>query len=111
MNTALINDERRNPNELLHRLGQTTDEVANALRVKGIRGVRNTVRFLNPIIRYAEEELQEVKSLDLIPGTMLRMQMPNGTRIEVELPTAVLEFLNVFNRGGYPDLELPTDEL
>ena len=34
-------------------LGNTPDEVADTLRASGITGVRNTVRFLNPIVRFA----------------------------------------------------------
>src|SRR5262245_47458012 len=37
--------------QLLKRLGQTADAVAQTLDAEGIRGVRNTARFLNPIVR------------------------------------------------------------
>jgi hypothetical protein len=29
---------------------------------------------------------------------------------EVTLPQAVIDFMNAFNRGVYPDLELPKDQ-
>ena len=36
---------------ILKELGNTADEVAAALQAKGIKGVRNTARFLNPLVR------------------------------------------------------------
>jgi hypothetical protein len=38
----------------LDRMGGTADEVAATLRVKGVQGVRNTVRLLNPVVRYVQ---------------------------------------------------------
>jgi len=37
---------------VLANLGASADDVAAKLRARGIQGVRNTGRFLNPIVRY-----------------------------------------------------------
>ncbi len=93
---------------ILTELGETPDDVAASLRAAGIKGVRNTVRFLNPVIRYCQSQLRiDEYALDLIQKKMLRMLLPNGTRVEVVVPPPVHEFLLAFHSGGHPDLELP----
>jgi hypothetical protein len=92
---------------MLDALGSTPDEVANALRARTIKGVRNTVRFLNPIVRYATTCLTEVYGIDLIQGDRLRIVFANGSTTEVVVPDPVLRFLEAFHRGQYPDLEMP----
>jgi hypothetical protein len=89
-------------------LGTTPGMVADALRARGIQGVRNTVRFLNPIVRYAHSLLTDVYGIDLIQGDRLRIEFANGTTNEVAVPEPVLQFLEQFHRGQYPDLEMPT---
>ena len=93
---------------MLEALGSTPDEVADALRARGIKGVRNTVRFLNPVVRYAHSCLADVYGIDLIQGDRLRIVFANGSVTEEAVPEAVLRFLDAFHRGQYPDLELPT---
>ena len=91
-------------------LGSTVAEVAITLQSRRIQGVRNTVRFFNPIIRAVQREVQvDFSTLDLIQPDKLRMTLPNGTA-EVCLPPAVKEFLDAFNRGEHPELELPPDQ-
>ena len=92
---------------MLEELGSTPDEIANSLRTAGIRGVRNTVRFLNPVVRYARKFLPDAQGIDLIQGDRLRIIFANGTVSEVAVPEAVLRFLDGFHRGHFPDLELP----
>ena len=92
---------------MLEELGRTPDEVADSLRAAGIRGVRNTVRFLNPVVRYARKFLPDAQGIDLIQGDRLRIIFANGTVSEVAVPEVVLRFLEGFHRGQYPDLELP----
>lgn len=91
---------------MLDELGRTPDEVADALRAHGIRGVRNTVRILNPIVRYAIAQLPGIRSIDLILIDHLRIVFASGVVSEVAVPAAVLEFLDLFHRGAYPDLEM-----
>lgn len=94
---------------MLDELGTTADEVASALRKKGIKGVRNTVRFLNPIVRYAHSQHDDVYGIDLIQVDRLRIVFANGQVEELAVPDAVLHFLDNFHRGQYPDLEMPTN--
>jgi hypothetical protein len=93
---------------MLDALGRTPDEVADALRVRGIQGVRNTVRILNPVVRYVTAQLPEARAADLILVDRLRIVFASGEVTEVPVPEAVLEFLAMFHRGAYPDLEMPT---
>ncbi len=93
---------------MLDDLGCTPDAVASSLREAGIRGVPNTVRFLNPVVRYARRCLPDAQSIDLIQGNVLRIVFANGSVSDVAVPEAVLRFLDDFHRGRYPDLELPT---
>ena len=88
-------------------LGQTPDEVADALRASGIKGVRNTVRFLNPIVRYAHSRIADAHGIDLIQGDKLRIEFANSEVTEVTVPGPVLRFLDRFHEGHYPDLEMP----
>jgi hypothetical protein len=95
---------------MLELLGQTADEVAATLRARGIQGVRNTVRFLNPVVRFAHSLLTDARGIDLIQGTEMRMVFADGREVSAEVPPAVLQFLEAFHRGDYPDLELPPRE-
>ena len=92
---------------MLDVLGRTPDEVADSLRTRGIKGVRNTARFLNPIVRYAHTITTGVYGIDLIRADRLRIVFASGRVVEVPVPEAVLEFLDLFHRGHFPDLEMP----
>ncbi len=94
---------------MLEELGRTPEEVADALRAAGIKGVRNTVRFLNPVVRYVHTLLTDVYGIDLIRGDRLRIVFANGREQEVVVPEPVLRFLDDFHRGRYPDLEMHPD--
>ena len=91
---------------MLEELGRTPDEIADSLRARGINGVRNTARFLNPIVRYASTVTTDVYGIDLTQGDRLRIVFADGRTTEVPVPDAVLEFLDLFHRGQYPDLEM-----
>jgi len=93
---------------MLDELGRTPEEVADALRARGIRGVRNTVRFLNPIVRYAHTCAADVYGIDLILGDRLRIIFADGQATELAVPDPVLQFLDRFHRGLYPELEMPS---
>ena len=93
---------------MLDELGTTPDEVADFLRARGIKGVRNTVRILNPIVRYATAQLPDARVIDLIQVDRLRIVFASGEVTEVPVPEGVLRFLETFHRGEYPDLEMPT---
>jgi hypothetical protein len=93
---------------MLDALGNTPDDVAAFLHARGIKGIRNTVRNLNPIVRYAHSITTDTYSIDIIQGDKLRIIFASGQMTEVPVPKAVQEFLELFNRGRYADLELPT---
>lgn len=94
----------------LEQMGSNADEVAAALRAKGVQGARNAVRVLNPVVRYVQNALrQDNLDLDVMTGKTMRLHGGVVGKQEVELPAAVNQFLDAFNRGAYPDLELPPD--
>jgi hypothetical protein len=96
--------------QILARLGASADEVAASLLKNGTKGIRNTVRFLNPIVRFVQRELHvDDFAPDLMQPNILRMTLPDGTTEQVALPQPVQAFLEAFNRGEYPNLELPAD--
>lgn len=90
-------------------LGGSADEVAAHLKASGIQGVRHTVRFLNPIVRYVQGRLHVdtvAVGLDVMEGHTLRLTMHDGQPIEVPLPQPVIDFLTAFNQAAYPDVEI-----
>lgn len=92
---------------MLDQLGNTADDVASVLRAKGIRGVRHTVRSLNPICRYVQMQLGDPSvHVDVMSGISVRIIHPNGRTEEICLPPAVRQFLDAFNQGKCSDLEL-----
>ena len=93
--------------KLLRGLGNTADEVAASLRLRGIQGVRNTVRRLNPIVRYIESVVVDAWNSNVTTGDTLSMNFRDGGKTEVALPQAVRQFLKAFNNGVYAELELP----
>ena len=103
-------DHGRELVRLLADLDKTAEEVASILRSSGVQGTRNTARFLNPIVRYAQRHLRvDDYALDVIKPQTLRMTLPDGTTAEALLPRGVQHFLDAFHRGQYPDLEIPPD--
>lgn len=92
---------------ILADLGTTSDEVAAHLRAQAIQGVRNTARFLNPVVRYVHARLRmDEYRLDLTMPNVLRMTLPDGAQITAPLPRAVQQFLDSFDHGAYPELQL-----
>jgi hypothetical protein len=88
-------------------LGKDADQVAEALSKKSIKGIRNSVSILNPIVRCIRSDVPGVDDLDLTLRNRLCISFPGGGKMEVLLPDAVVAFLGKFNRGAYPHLELP----
>jgi hypothetical protein len=91
---------------ILQSLGKSADEVAMALRAKGIRGAPNTIRHLNPIARYVQNEISGPCDIRIVDST-LTIRFPDGRHQDVPMPLPVTEFLDAFNQGQYPDLLLP----
>jgi hypothetical protein len=97
--------------KILKELGNTADEVATALQAKGIKGVRNSARQLNPLVRYVQRHLKvDALGLDVMKGDTLRLVFHQKRKEEVSLPKAVIQFLDSFNLGKYPKLEMALDE-
>lgn len=96
--------------KLLEELGATADEVAASLKANGVQGIRNAARTLNIIVRHVHGRLRvDAWSLDLMQGDKLRLTYGDGRKVETVIPEAVRLFLDAFNQGRYPDLELPPD--
>jgi hypothetical protein len=92
---------------LLTHLGNTPDEVASTLRAHGIQGVRNTARFLNPLVRYLHSEIGwDGVKLDVMQVDRVRLIFGDGRQEEASLPEPASRFLRDFNRGAYPQLEV-----
>jgi hypothetical protein len=94
---------------ILATLGQTPDGVAQVLRASGCRGYR-CGSLPSPVIRFAYRRfdagrLELVYSAPGKPGRLYLYQK-DGNREELPLPTAIAEFLALFDAGAYPDLDL-----
>ncbi len=98
---------------LLQRLGSSPDEVAAFLRRNNVKGIRNAVRHLNPIVRLVQVHVRsEAVEFDVMQGDVLTISFQHDRRAkeEVAIPDAVWQFLFSFNRGGYSDLELDPND-
>jgi hypothetical protein len=95
---------------MLQELGSTPAQVAQTLAAKNIKGTRNAVRALNPIVRYIQTGVAKSDDINVMLGDTLRITFPPGTMEEVRLPPAVYGFLAAFNQGAYPALELEKDK-
>jgi len=93
---------------VLEQMGKSGTAVAATLRAARVLGVRNAVRVLNPIVRYVQNETR-LDNLDADVMTGKTFRVHGATEQEVVLPQAILDFLDAFNRGAYPDLELPPE--
>jgi hypothetical protein len=91
---------------ILQSLGNSADDVAAALRAKGVRGAPNTIRHLNPIARYVQNEISGPCDIRVVDPT-LTIRFPDGRHQDVTMPPPVTQFLDAFNQGQYPDLLLP----
>ncbi len=92
---------------LLREMGDTPDAVAATLTASNVQGVRNTVRTLNPVVRYIQVKVKsEAIEFDVIKGDALRVTYPKDRHEEVAIPDPVWQFLFALHRGQYPALEL-----
>ena len=94
--------------QLLDQLGATAADVAVTLKSQGVRGVPNTARFLNPIVRFVRASIGgDGTTADVMQGDRLRVVHTDGTVEEAILPVPVRQFMDAFNHGQYPDLVMP----
>ena len=90
---------------VLRQLGNSADEIAATLNAQKITGVRNTVRFLNPIVRYVQQALSIGPfNVDLTEPETLRVAV-EGTSIHTMLGQPIKDFLRAFDEGEYPELD------
>jgi hypothetical protein len=93
-------------------LGTSPAAVATTLKATGIKGVRNTVRDFNPIVRFAQSRLPidhyrlDVSHGDGMANYFLRVTLPSGTERHAEFPEPVRQFLDEFNNGDHEQLEM-----
>lgn len=91
--------------QVFDNIGSTPDEVAATLRAYGIRGLRNSTRYFNPVVQYAYRQLgNHALHIDVKSGATLTV-IDGNSRKELMLPQAVFGFLVGFNDGKYTDLE------
>jgi hypothetical protein len=65
---------------------------------------------LNIIVRHVQGRIRvDAWALDMMKPGKLRLTYGDGRKVEAVIPEAVHLFLEAFNQGRYPDLELPPD--
>lgn len=84
-------------------LGDTPEDVAEALTAKGIKGVP-TVAGKCPVARYLEDLNGEPFTVFFNANWELEKHTREDNRVEV--PAAVFNFIGEFDSGIYPDLVL-----
>jgi hypothetical protein len=90
---------------MLELMGVTPDHVAATIRGAGIWGLRDSTSFMNPVVRYLNQNLDLGAKIEVgADGTTLRM-LHQGQIQEMRLPAPVKGFLGRFHRGSYPELE------
>ena len=60
---------------------------------------------------YLQGQLKvDALGLDVMKGDILRLIFHAKRKEEISLPQAVMQFLDAFNQGNYPELEMTLDE-
>ena len=49
--------------------------------------------------------------MDLIKSNTLRITLLDGKVVETPVPAAIQDFLNAFNAGDYPELEMSREQI
>jgi hypothetical protein len=93
--------------QLLADLGTSPDDVAASLSARGVKGVANATGELNIIVRYVQSRMTEdALTVDVLRPNVLRVSFDTQNAVEATLPKPVVDFLDAFDHGTYPDLEL-----
>lgn len=97
------------PNEIRSRiigklcaLGETTEEVAGALRVKGMTGLRGFGDSC-PVFHYLATELPDLDIRHVDVYAVWR-DPDTGNELQALLPDPVVDFVDEFDSGQHPDL-------
>src|SRR5690349_12209827 len=86
---------------MLELMGASPDHVAATMRRAEIRGLRDSTSFMNPIVRYLNQNMDIGARLEVgADGTMLWMQY-QGQIQAIRLPGPVKDFLERFHGGSY----------
>src|SRR5262245_52409739 len=91
---------------LLASLGAMAGEINARLRAEGVRARRLSTSFENPIVRYIYRHLDIGGRLDIPLGNSVLTIAREGTWLSITLPDPVHDFLDRFQDGYYPQLEL-----
>lgn len=94
----------RKVQRMLHHLGQTADQVAASLNAMCIRGNPQDPNNC-PVTNYLMQKAH-VQRCWANKSTVIFMSRWLGTHMEVKLPTAVKEFVDAFDHGKYPSLQI-----
>jgi hypothetical protein len=96
-----------NLDQLLADLGASPDDVAASLSARGVKGVANATGELTIIVRYVQSRMtKDARSVDILGPNVLRVSFDTSHAVESTLPKPVVDFLDAFDHGTYPDLEL-----
>jgi len=86
-------------------LGNSADQVAETLRMSGVRGHRGERSFRNLVIRYLNRQLDIGGLLEIADDASILRIVQHGKAREIELPQCLSSFLAQSHQGLYPDLE------
>lgn len=90
---------------LLDQLGTASNQVATSLEDKGIHGQRLARRCLNPIVQYLSRNVSGCWAAEVLDD-QIQLYFIDRQAEGVPIPAAVREFLEEFDHGSYPSLEL-----
>ena len=104
----------KNPTEelklILASMGKTGEDVAACLRVNNCRGFMLGKGSPDPLTRYIYRKFDDGQISIHITGRLkwgtLVLHRTDRAREEIPLPSPVSEFLELFEEGEFPDLEL-----
>jgi hypothetical protein len=94
--------------EALVKLGETADEVAQALQQRGVRGVKGMARCC-PVASYLTKEFPGIKGIGVTP-VYVRVDVEGG-EVYSFTSGATEDFIKRFDMGKYEGLVIPFEEL
>lgn len=94
--------EEKQVGSLLNVLGNTADEVADSLRLRGIKGYKGDACQC-PVANYLIAELGTYPG-DLVTYDIVSYSTPDDSGFSFRTPEPVFQFILRFDTGVYPDL-------
>jgi hypothetical protein len=89
----------------LEALGTTADAVARNLEAMGFRGCRSKESNC-PVAHYALASIPDAREVSVIYGGVAALNAADD-RVDVPMTDAIEHFVEFFDAGGYPGLEVP----